>query len=318
MIAKNIKYLRKRKKWTQQDLADKMDLPRTTLGDYERGKTEPSIPMLVQLAQAFEVDIDSLVTQPLFEIKSERTDVSHIADLKNGESESQFMSPKGKGDRKWQSEDGRNDSVHGINRGQYNKAGGLIGEDLEGKISNESLARSSDYFSVNHLSYGTVELVESKAEAGYLESMSDPEFVKDLPKIHIPNLPKNHYRGFEINGDSMLPLESGTLIISTFVPTLSAVKQDKTYIIITKREGLVYKRLAINPGKDYFTAYSDNSLYPPYKIYYEDIDEIWQYYAHIGFSDHHGSNYDISIEQRLSKMESMVQKIHDKVVKVKD
>ncbi|GAA5219469.1 XRE family transcriptional regulator [Membranihabitans marinus] len=280
MIAQNIKYLRKQKKWTQQDLADKLDLPRTTLGDYERGKTEPSIPMLVLLAQAFDVDIDALIRQPLYEIK---TEVGRTIDK------------KGRGDEK-----------------------GKQTEESEGKIATEGYTLNRGYQSNGYISYGTVELVESKAEAGYLESMSDPEFVKDLPKIHIPNLPKNYYRGFEINGDSMLPLESGTLIISTLVSNLSEVKQDKTYIIITKREGLVYKRLAINPGKNYFTAYSDNSLYPPYQINFEDIAEIWQYYAHIGFSDQRGLTYDNSIEDKWSKMESMVEEIHKNVVKVKD
>ena len=36
-----------------------------------------------------------------------------------------------------------------------------------------------------------VELVTQKASAGYLSGFQDPEFVKDLPKISMPVLPKN-------------------------------------------------------------------------------------------------------------------------------
>src|SRR5687768_4388444 len=36
-----------------------------------------------------------------------------------------------------------------------------------------------------------VELVTQKASAGYLSGFQDPEFVKELPKISMPVLPKN-------------------------------------------------------------------------------------------------------------------------------
>ncbi len=57
-----------------------------------------------------------------------------------------------------------------------------------------------------------VELVSQKASAGYLAGYQDPEFVKDLPKISLPVLPKNRtYRAFEIQGDSMLPVQPEAL-----------------------------------------------------------------------------------------------------------
>ena len=58
MISKNLNYLRKKNKISQQVLANAMELPRTTLGDYERGKTEPNLAMLIKLADYFEVKVD--------------------------------------------------------------------------------------------------------------------------------------------------------------------------------------------------------------------------------------------------------------------
>jgi transcriptional regulator with XRE-family HTH domain len=56
-----------------------------------------------------------------------------------------------------------------------------------------------------------VELVMQKASAGYMSGYQDPEYVKDLPKISLPVLPKNRtYRAFEIQGDSMLPVLPGS------------------------------------------------------------------------------------------------------------
>ena len=53
--------------------------------------------------------------------------------------------------------------------------------------------------------------------------------------MYIPNLPTGTYRAFEISGDSMLPMPSGSLVISKYVETLKDVKDDKTYVIITHR-----------------------------------------------------------------------------------
>jgi phage repressor protein C with HTH and peptisase S24 domain len=130
-----------------------------------------------------------------------------------------------------------------------------------------------------------IELVNSKAAAGYLESFQDPEYIRDLPKMYIPNLPAGSYRAFEIKGDSMLPMPSGSLVISKYVESLKDLKDDKTYIIITERDGIVYKRVRNHSDQSCLTAISDNEVYPPYTIDYSDIQEIWRYHAHIVFSD---------------------------------
>src|SRR5688572_28490337 len=63
-----------------------------------------------------------------------------------------------------------------------------------------------------------IELVSQKASAGYLSGYQDPEFVKDLPKISMPTLPKNKtFRAFEIQGDSMLPIQPGSIIFGEYL-----------------------------------------------------------------------------------------------------
>ena len=52
-LASNLKYLRKSQKINQDELAQFLGLSRTALGDYERGKTEPSIGTLKKLIERF-------------------------------------------------------------------------------------------------------------------------------------------------------------------------------------------------------------------------------------------------------------------------
>jgi transcriptional regulator with XRE-family HTH domain len=122
-----------------------------------------------------------------------------------------------------------------------------------------------------------VELVTQKAFAGYLAGYQDPEFVKDLPKISIPVLPKNKtYRAFEIKGDSMLPIQPGSIIFGEFVEDIESIKNGKLYLLVTKQDGIVFKRVfnfADQQGK--LLLVSDNRTYEPYSIDAEEVVEIW-------------------------------------------
>jgi transcriptional regulator with XRE-family HTH domain len=122
-----------------------------------------------------------------------------------------------------------------------------------------------------------VELVSHKASAGYLSGYQDTEFVKDLPKISMPVLPKNKtYRAFEIQGDSMLPIQPGSIIFGEYVENVEAVRNGKLYILVTKQDGIVFKRVfnfTQDDGK--LLLMSDNRQYEPYTVDANDILEIW-------------------------------------------
>jgi transcriptional regulator with XRE-family HTH domain len=61
MLGANLKFLRKLKGLSQQDLAKALSLPRTTLGDYERSHTEPNLLMLKKISKYFDVSLDQLI-----------------------------------------------------------------------------------------------------------------------------------------------------------------------------------------------------------------------------------------------------------------
>lgn len=250
LLPDNLKYLRKKKKLSQQQLADILQIPRTTLGDYERGHTEPNIELLLTITDHFEVSVDDLLRRK------------------------------------------------------------LANKDLE-IISNDNLKVLA--ISVNDDNEGNIELVDTMAEAGYLESFQDPEYIRDLPKLRFPNIPEGTYRGFEIHGDSMLPLESGSIVICSFVESLRDVKNDHTYVVASQRDGLVFKRVRNDPVNQCLVLISDNDRYLPYEIAYEDVDELWAYYAHLSFSDVKRS-FQSQLDDKISDIQQKVTAIHEKYV----
>lgn len=159
-----------------------------------------------------------------------------------------------------------------------------------------------------------ISMVGQKASAGYLNGFSDPEYMEKLPNFSLPNLSKNKtYRAFEISGDSMLPLLPGTLIIGAYLESGLEVKNGKTYVLVTKNEGIVYKRVfnyIQERGKLF--AVSDNDRYKPYDIPVQDILEIWEARAYISTDFPEPSASPISIED----LAAMIQEIKTDIRKI--
>ena len=129
---------------------------------------------------------------------------------------------------------------------------------------------------------GNILLVPIKAAAGYLQGFGDPEGARELPTFSLPMLGNGNYRAFEINGDSMLPLASGTVVVGEQVENLAALKNGKTYVLVTKSDGIVYKRVfnyLKENGKLFLV--SDNTSYKPYSIQPDSILEAWASKAYI-------------------------------------
>lgn len=130
-----------------------------------------------------------------------------------------------------------------------------------------------------------IPLVPLKAAAGYQNGFPDDEYVKELPHFTLPNLGKGNFRAFEISGDSMLPLESGTIVVGERLEKLNDIKDGLTYILVAKSDGIVYKRVFnyLNENGLLFLV-SDNGKYKPYSIDPLEISEVWSAKAFISIT----------------------------------
>lgn len=168
------------------------------------------------------------------------------------------------------------------------------------KINTDDLLKLEDNrlvlpIQVDHEGENFIEVVTQKVKAGYLNGYADPEYIESLQQISLPFLGPGKHRGFPVEGDSMPPHEDGSIIIGRYVERLGEVQDGKTYILITKNEGMVYKRLNKNK-KNALVLESDNSFYPQYEVKVSDIIEIWEYQCNIGRTDK---------KQELNEIESL-------------
>jgi transcriptional regulator with XRE-family HTH domain len=157
-----------------------------------------------------------------------------------------------------------------------------------------------------------IELVPHKASAGYLNGYADPEFIEVLPKFRLPMLGKGGtYRAFEISGDSMLPISSGTVIVGRYMDDWSQIKDGNPCIVVSRIDGVVFKRVYSRLKEAAsLSLHSDNPTYSPYAVEAEDILEIWEAKAYIS------STFPIA-DISLNKLTSIVMDLQHEVLKLK-
>ncbi len=157
-----------------------------------------------------------------------------------------------------------------------------------------------------------VELIPLKAHAGYLRGYSDPEYIERLPKMKLPFLPTGKHRAFPIKGDSMPPIKEGSFIIGKYLERFEDMKLGKTYVVVTKEDGLSYKRI-MNATKRELELHSDNKLYKPYKVKTEDVLELWEYTCCINMNQYNDEELNLgSIMNMLRSLKVEIEQIKKK------
>ena len=236
----NLKYLRKRRGWTQEEFAVKLNIKRSLIGAYEEERADPRIEVLEIVGDIFKLSLDELL----------------LKDLSN------------------------------------------TGSNYLAKRRQQKMMMAER---------NMIHFVPVKAAAGYLAGYADSEFIDELNTFTLPMLAGGNYRAFEIIGDSMMPTPSGSIIVGEKVDATEDVKNEQAYIVVSRNEGIVYKRIVKNnKAKNKLMLVSDNPQYQPYQVNTEDVVELWK--AQMVISK-------VSLQQRwdMDSLASMVNSLQTQV-----
>lgn len=245
-IPQNLKYLRKDRSWTQDQMAKHLGVKRSLIGAYEEGRADPRISFLLLVCQKFKLTMDDLV--------------------------------------------GRDLSEEGV------KPIDLSGQSLRILPVHIDPASNTERAS----------LVPIKAAAGYLNGYGDVEFIEQLPVFSLPYAEVGDhktYRIFQVSGDSMLPVKPGSYVIGSYVLDWNDVKNDQCYIVVSRSEGIVYKRLLNNLRDGHFTLKSDNPSYEPIQIEAGEVLELWKAEGLTTFELPEPSSIPAQLEQSLKEIQ---------------
>ncbi len=196
---------------------------------------------------------------------------------------------------------GIKNSTADIERGRTKLSGKIVSELLRqfevnplwlfGESSQKHLAVSQGDVSpkvitVNSSEEENIILVNQKAAAGYPHNVQDVSWYQQLPAFDIP-LPEYRnatYRGFQVEGDSMMPnLRPGEWVLGKAVPSIKEVSYSKIYVVVLFDSVLVKKIQKMeDPYK--ILLVSINEEYPPVQVQVSDIQELWQVNSKLTFS----------------------------------
>lgn len=129
-------------------------------------------------------------------------------------------------------------------------------------------------------------LVNAKAAAGYPQNIADTSWYQQLPAfdLPIPEFRNATYRGFQVEGDSMLPnLHPGEWVLARAIEHIDHVSANKMYVVVLL-DSIMVKKIVKRPNSNNITLVSLNETYPPYDIKPFQIQEIWEVSSKITFN----------------------------------
>ena len=60
-VNENIRFLRKKKGWTQEKFSNKIGIKRSLVGAYEEGRSDPRLNNLLKMCEIFEISLDNIL-----------------------------------------------------------------------------------------------------------------------------------------------------------------------------------------------------------------------------------------------------------------
>ena len=244
--------LRKRKKRTQNEVAEILAIKRTTVNALENAISQPTVSHLQTFSRYFGMAIDTLVNIDMHQLSE-----SQFTDLQNG---------------------------------------------FDVFIRGSKLRVVAT--TVDSENNDNIEFVNEKAKAGYVNCFADPEYIGNLPVFQLPFLSKEKkYRAFSIEGDSMLPIPDGSIVIAEFVQDFNSIKSGVAHVIVTRDEGIVFKMVENNIS-DYrsLRLVSLNTEFAPYNISITEVKEAWKF---VCFLNTEIPEPETDISKLMKQMEQM-------------
>ncbi len=151
-----------------------------------------------------------------------------------------------------------------------------------------------------------ISIVPVKAAAGYASGYGDLDFIAGLPTFRMPvnELPQDMtLRMFQIEGDSMLPIRSGSYILASYVDDRAALGARVPCIVVTQNDGIVFKRVERIAATGNFRLHSDNPEFASYELEGDHVLELWRARAFLGFDFDLRMDEQPSISERLRRIE---------------
>ncbi len=187
----------------------------------------------------------------------------------------------------------------------------LYGKSFEKHIDTSHGDVSPKVITLDSTGQDSILLVNQKAAAGYPNNIHDMGWYQTLPAFNIP-LPEYRnasYRGFQVEGDSMLPnIRPNDWVLGRAVPSISEATDSKIYIVVLRDSVLVKKLQKIPNHPQSIRLISINDEYLPIDVKVKDIQELWQVNSKLSFGVDEASESNLlrQLQQSMDELKGQI------------
>lgn len=166
---------------------------------------------------------------------------------------------------------------------------------------------------LNSQSSENILLVNEKAAAGYPHNLQDAQWYERLPAFDLP-LPQFRnatYRGFQVEGDSMLPgIKPGEWVIGRAMSSFDEIINSRVYVVVLSDSVLV-KKVQKLTEKNKIKLVSFNEGYLPVEIHFREVQELWLVNSKLSFGidEMAESNLLRELKESMKELKSQLKKI---------
>jgi len=191
----------------------------------------------------------------------------------------------------------------------------LYGESKDKYFKNASnVAIFPKVITLNSQSNDNILLVNQKAAAGYPHNLQNQDWYEKLPAFDLP-LPQYRnatYRGFQVEGDSMLPgINPGDWVIGRAMASIDEIMNDRIYVIVLA-DSILVKKIQKIQGRNKVKLISFNESYLPIEVNFSEIQELWLVNSKLTFSieSNEESNLLKELKASMKELKNHLKKIN--------
>lgn len=192
----------------------------------------------------------------------------------------------------------------------------LYGVSFSQYITINSIDVSPKVISIDNNDEESILLVNQKAAAGYPHNIQDTDWYESLPAFNIP-LPEYRnatYRGFQVEGDSMLPnIRPNEWVLGRAVSSIKEVNDSKIYIVVLHDSVLVKKLQKIRNNPEKIRLLSLNESYLPIDVNLKDVQELWLVNSKLSFGIDEPSESNLlrQLQQSMEELKAQIKGIQE-------
>lgn len=186
----------------------------------------------------------------------------------------------------------------------------LFGESTQKFLETSFVPTIPKVITVDSSDKENIILVNAKAAAGYPQNIQDTSWYRQLPAfdLPIPQFRNSTYRGFQVEGESMLPsLKSGDWVLGRAVESWDGISANRIYVVVLQ-DAVLVKKIEKLPGTGKFRLISLNESFQPYEVNENQLQEVWEVSSKLTFGIETTSDSGL-LRQLQQSMEDLKQRL---------